>query len=107
MGVFRMRRRPNPANLSPRQLTILSLFFGIHPFALMLDRTRDLLYNCIYKYTKSYVHTMSKILDKHSPIPLYHQLANWIEARIADGTFQVGEKIPSETRLPARFPLNR
>ncbi|OGO19844.1 MAG: hypothetical protein A2Z14_17785 [Chloroflexi bacterium RBG_16_48_8] len=34
-------------------------------------------------------------------------MANWIEARIADGTFQVGEKIPSETRLADDFRLNR
>jgi GntR family transcriptional regulator len=50
---------------------------------------------------------MSQILDKRSPIPLYHQLANWLEARIADGTFQVGERIPSETQLSEDFRLNR
>jgi GntR family transcriptional regulator len=50
---------------------------------------------------------MDEILDKHSPIPLYHQLANWIEARIADGTFQVGENIPSEIQLAEDFELNR
>ena len=50
---------------------------------------------------------MTAILDKRSPIPLYHQLANWIEARIADDTFQVGEKIPSETQLAEDFDLNR
>jgi GntR family transcriptional regulator len=65
------------------------------------------LYNCIYNYTIPNVHTMNKILDKHSPIPLYHQLANWLEARIADGTYQVGESIPSETQISEDFHLNR
>lgn len=50
---------------------------------------------------------MKDILDKRSPIPLYHQLANWIEARIADATFQIGETIPSETQLAEDFQLNR
>jgi len=50
---------------------------------------------------------MNDILDKQSPVPLYHQLANWIEARIADGTYQIGENIPSETRLADDFLLNR
>jgi GntR family transcriptional regulator len=50
---------------------------------------------------------MNEILDKHSPIPLYHQLANWIESRIADGTFQVGETISSEMQLAEDFQLNR
>ena len=50
---------------------------------------------------------MNELLDKRSPIPLYHQLANWIESRIADGTFQVGERIPSETQLAEKFQLNR
>ncbi len=50
---------------------------------------------------------MNDILDKGSPIPLYHQLANWIEARIADGTFQVGKNIPSEIQLAEDFHLNR
>jgi GntR family transcriptional regulator len=50
---------------------------------------------------------MNEVLDKHSPIPLYHQLANWIEARIAEGTFQVGGNIPSETQLAEDFQLNR
>ena len=50
---------------------------------------------------------MNDILDKQSPVPLYHQLANWIEARIADGTYQIGENIPSEMRLADDFHLNR
>jgi GntR family transcriptional regulator len=50
---------------------------------------------------------MNEILDKSSPIPLYHQLARWLESRIADKTFEVGSKLPSETRLAADFKLNR
>jgi GntR family transcriptional regulator len=49
----------------------------------------------------------NEVLDKLSPIPLYHQLASWLEARIADGTFQVGGKMPSEIQLAIQFGLNR
>ncbi len=50
---------------------------------------------------------INEMLDKLSPIPLYHQLASWLEARIADSTFRVGEKMPSETQLARQFGLNR
>lgn len=50
---------------------------------------------------------MYDLIDKTSPIPLYHQLAGWIEARLADGTFSVGSKLPSETSLARQFQLNR
>lgn len=50
---------------------------------------------------------MYDLIDKTSPIPLYHQLAGWIEARLADGTFSVGAKLPSETFLADQFQLNR
>lgn len=50
---------------------------------------------------------MNAVLDRLSPIPLYHQLASWLEARIADDTFKVGEAIPSETQLAQQFGLNR
>lgn len=50
---------------------------------------------------------LKDILDKSSPVPLYHQLANWLERKIADRTFDVGSKLPSETRLAEDLKLNR
>jgi GntR family transcriptional regulator len=46
-------------------------------------------------------------MDRSSPVPLYHQLSRWLEARIAEGTFPVGDRLPSETQLAARFDLHR
>ena len=46
-------------------------------------------------------------LDKHSPIPLYHQLAGWLEKQISQGIFEVGSKLPSENSLSEAFDVNR
>jgi|Deesub1362A_J573_1020465.scaffolds.fasta_scaffold05194_4 GntR family transcriptional regulator len=48
-----------------------------------------------------------QVLDRSSPLPLYHQLAGWLEARIADGTYRPGDRLPSETHLARQFGLNR
>ncbi len=46
-------------------------------------------------------------IDKSNPIPIYIQLARWLEEKIGDDTFPVGSKIPSEGELSSKFGVNR
>jgi GntR family transcriptional regulator len=46
-------------------------------------------------------------LDKHSSIPLYAQLRELIVERISDGTYQPGDKIPSELQFCDELELSR
>ncbi len=46
-------------------------------------------------------------IDKTNPIPLYLQLANWMEKQIQENNFPVGSKIPSEAELSEKFDVNR
>lgn len=47
------------------------------------------------------------MLDASSPLPLYHQLAEELYARIRDGEYLPGARIPSEHELAAAFKLGR
>jgi GntR family transcriptional regulator, regulator for abcA and norABC len=38
--------------------------------------------------------------------PMYRQLADWIEARIKDGSFQPGDQVPAERRLAELLGLS-
>lgn len=46
-------------------------------------------------------------LDRSAPVPLYHQLKEWVSARILAGEFPPGEQIPGELELCSRFGLSR
>jgi GntR family transcriptional regulator len=46
-------------------------------------------------------------LNPDSPLPLYHQLADWLLARIRDGAYPPGSRIPSEPALARRFGIGR
>jgi len=50
---------------------------------------------------------MKAPVDKANPIPLYLQLAEWLESRIAQGELPVGARLPPETALADEFELNR
>ncbi len=50
---------------------------------------------------------MQSILDKTSPLPLYVQVADWLESMIIEGRYQVSTKLPSEGELAQKFQLNR
>lgn len=50
---------------------------------------------------------MAAALDADSPLPLYHQLADWLLARIRDGEYPAGARIPSEPELARRFGIGR
>ncbi|WP_321495311.1 GntR family transcriptional regulator [uncultured Desulfobacter sp.] len=47
------------------------------------------------------------MLNTDSPIPLYYQLAEQLEARIREGVYTPGQAIPSETSLAKTFGLGR
>ncbi len=46
-------------------------------------------------------------LNAHSPIPLYHQLADWLLAGIRTGEYSIGSRIPSEPELARTFGIGR
>lgn len=46
-------------------------------------------------------------LDRSSPVPLYHQVATTIEARIEDGTLLPGAFLENEVALAARLGISR
>lgn len=47
------------------------------------------------------------MLAGDSPIPLYHQLAQVLRSRIADGTYPNGSALPPEVRLQREFGVAR
>ncbi len=49
----------------------------------------------------------SSVLDARSPVPLYHQLAEWLQGRIRAGAYPSGTRIPSEPELAHRFGIGR
>jgi len=50
---------------------------------------------------------MQNIIDKTSPLPLYVQVADWLESMIMRGRYQINSKLPSEGELAQKFQLNR
>lgn len=46
-------------------------------------------------------------LDRASPVPLYHQVATAIEARIQDGALRPGDFLENEVALAARLGISR
>lgn len=47
------------------------------------------------------------MLNPHSPIPLYHQLADIIAAKIRSGEYPLGSRIPSEHQLAEAYSIGR
>lgn len=47
------------------------------------------------------------IIDRESPVPLYHQLAEQLTAAIDDGRLQPGDPFENEVALAARLTLSR
>jgi len=46
-------------------------------------------------------------LDRSTPVPLYHQLKEWLATRIIAGEFSPGDQLPGELELCGRFGLSR
>lgn len=47
------------------------------------------------------------MLNPHSPLPLYHQLADVIAAKIRSGEYPLGSRIPSEHQLAEAYGIGR
>ncbi|WP_082157411.1 GntR family transcriptional regulator [Kocuria sp. SM24M-10] len=50
---------------------------------------------------------LSLAIDKSSPIPLYHQLAQALEEAIRSGALPLGTKLENEIELAARLRIGR
>ena len=50
---------------------------------------------------------MQDSIDKTSPLPLYVQVADWLESMIKEEGYQINTKLPSEGDLAQKFQLNR
>lgn len=48
-----------------------------------------------------------RAVDHAAPLPLYHQLKQWIAARILAGDLPTGSQLPGEFELCARFGVSR
>ncbi len=46
-------------------------------------------------------------IDPRSPTPLYAQVEAALAAKIADGTFAVGSRLPNEEGLTEQFAVSR
>jgi GntR family transcriptional regulator len=46
-------------------------------------------------------------LDRHSPVPLYFQLAAWIRAQIQAGALEAGQQLPAERDLARDAGISR
>jgi GntR family transcriptional regulator, arabinose operon transcriptional repressor len=46
-------------------------------------------------------------LDKQSPIPLYHQILNWIREQVLSGQWKSGMRLPTENELIAGLGVSR
>ncbi len=49
---------------------------------------------------------IAKVLDRNSAIPLYHQLAQYLEGEIASGRFPTGHKYYSDRKLVEMFEIS-
>ncbi len=47
------------------------------------------------------------MVDRDNPVPMYLQVANWIESMLQNSEYEVGSKLPSEGELADKFQLNR
>ncbi len=52
-------------------------------------------------------HRVHVVMDRSSPVPLYHQLAEQLSGSIADGTLQPGDPFENEVALAERLQLSR
>lgn len=46
-------------------------------------------------------------IDRHSPVPLYHQFKEYLIERIESGDYPVGQTIPAEMELVSKFGVSR
>lgn len=46
-------------------------------------------------------------IDRGTGIALWRQIAEWLRAEIAAGTYEAGARVPTEAEIAARFEVNR
>ena len=46
-------------------------------------------------------------LDRNSPVPLYFQLAQYLEAQIRSGALDVGDRLENEVKMAEELGLSR
>ena len=47
------------------------------------------------------------VVDRHSPVPAYHQLAQVLQMRIQRGDWGVGKQLPTEIQLSSEYDVSR
>ncbi len=47
------------------------------------------------------------MVERDNPVPLYLQVANWLESMLQSSEYDIGSKLPSEGELAEKFQLNR
>lgn len=52
------------------------------------------------------IKSRSHLLDRKSPIPVYHQIASDIIDRISLGEWEIGEQLPSTAVLLAEYSVS-
>lgn len=52
------------------------------------------------------IQNRSHLIDRESPIPIYHQIASDIINRISLGEWEIGDKLPSESMLHAEYNVS-
>ena len=53
------------------------------------------------------MHQIPVVIDRSSPVPLYHQLAEQLTAAVENGTLRPGDPFENELALAARLDLSR
>ena len=53
------------------------------------------------------IHLDTPEFDRSTPVPLYHQLKQWLTSRIVSGAFAPGAQLPGELELCEKFGVSR
>ena len=54
-----------------------------------------------------HIDNLSNVLDRSGPVPLYHQLKQWLTDRILSGEFAPGSQLPDELEISERLGVSR
>jgi GntR family transcriptional regulator len=52
-------------------------------------------------------HDTALSFDRFGPVPLYHQLKEWLTFRVASGELEAGSQLPTELELCEQFGISR
>lgn len=54
-----------------------------------------------------HIDNLSDVVDRSGPVPLYHQLKQWLSNRILSGEFPPGSQLPDELEISERLAVSR